>query len=333
MARMEYLTFYRSIPVFCLFIQSIFSKDYSRWVQQFVQTGHFVPLGLFGFISSQAFLLPRIPSRRCPVDWVRRHLLPPLPPGGKRLFYTFGFTLTYTLCMGVGLSRCHGSTSAVYTYSARGGGAMPPEPTPKQKRFLNYLEGKMAHSGQAPSLRQAAADLGVSHGAVSQMIRTLEEKGLIRRDGRYSRTLHLLNRAGQPGGASRWLEVPIIGRIAAGLPLYAQQEWDGSLVVDADLFRGRHLFALRVRGDSMAGAAILDGDLAVCEPRQYAETGEVVVALIHQEEATVKRFYRRADHIELRPENPAYRPMIYGFDEVLVQGKVVGVIRGPEGIG
>jgi repressor LexA len=70
----------------------------------------------------------------------------------------------------------------------------------------------------------------------------------------------------------------------------------------------------------------------ICEPRQYAENGEIVVALIDQEEATVKRFFRRRDHIELRPENPAYQPMRYGFNEVLIQGKVIGVHRGPEGI-
>ena len=209
---------------------------------------------------------------------------------------------------------------------------MVPEPTVKQQQLLTYLERQLRETGRTPSLRQAAADLGVSHGAISQMIRALEEKGLIRREGRYSRTLHLLHRDGQPGGVMRWSEVPIIGRIAAGLPLYAQQEWDGSLVVDGAVFRGPHLFALRVCGDSMTGAAIVDGDLAICEPRQYAENGEIVVALIRQEEATVKRFYRRGDRIELRPDNPAYRPMRYGFDEVLVQGKVVGVVRGPEGI-
>jgi repressor LexA len=128
----------------------------------------------------------------------------------------------------------------------------------------------------------------------------------------------------------RWLEVPIIGKITAGLPLYAQQEWDGSVVVDAAIYRGSTLFALTVKGDSMTGAAILEGDLVICEPRQYAENGEIVVALIHQEEATVKRFFRRKKHIELRPENPAYQPMTYAFNEVLIQGKVIGVQRGPE---
>jgi repressor LexA len=204
--------------------------------------------------------------------------------------------------------------------------------TPKQQRFLAYLGESVRRDGKIPSLRQAASDLGVSHAAVSQMLKTLEAKGLVRRDGRYSRAVHLLNRARQTAAAMRWLEVPVIGRIAAGLPLYAQPEWDGSLVVDADLYRGSHLFALRVKGDSMKAAAILDGDMVICEPRQYAQDGEIVVALIRQEEATVKRFFRRRDHIELRPENPAYPPLLYGFEDVLVQGKVVGVYRGPEGI-
>lgn len=209
---------------------------------------------------------------------------------------------------------------------------MQPDLTPKQQRFFSYLEREINRSGRAPSLRQAAADLGVSHAAISQMLKTLEAKGLVRRDGHYSRTIHLLNRARETTGAMRGLEVPIIGRIAAGLPLYAQPEWDGSVVVDAVVYRHSTLFALRVKGDSMKEAAILDNDLVICEPRQYAENGEIVVALIDQEEATVKRFFRRRDHIELRPENPAYRPMRYGFNEVLIQGKVIGVHRGPEGI-
>ncbi|MFC1812940.1 transcriptional repressor LexA [Thermodesulfobacteriota bacterium] len=207
---------------------------------------------------------------------------------------------------------------------------MQPELTAKQQRLLSYLEARITRNGKAPSLRQAATDMGVSHAAISQLIRALEGKGMIKRDGRYSRTVHLLNRARETSGIMRWQEVPVIGNIAAGLPLYAQQEWAGSVVVDAAIYRGSNLFALKVTGDSMKGAAILDGDLVICEPRQFAEDGEIIVALIHLEEATVKRFFRRKNHIELRPENPAYKPVQYAFNEVLVQGKVVGVQRGPE---
>ncbi len=204
---------------------------------------------------------------------------------------------------------------------------MRPPLTVKQQDFLEYLEKDIARRGKAPSLRQAAVALGVSHAAVSQIVRALEDKGYLRRDGRYSRTIYLLNRTRQPKAIQRGLEVPIIGRVTAGLPMYAQQEWDGTVLVDSDIYRGQNLFALRVKGDSMQDAGILAGDLVICEPRQYAQNGEIVVVLIDNDEATVKRFFLHEDHIQLRPENDIYPVMRYEFGEVLVQGKVIGVIR------
>jgi len=209
---------------------------------------------------------------------------------------------------------------------------MQPQLTIKQQQFLDYFQRELMHSGQTPSLRQAATDLGVSHAAVAQIIKTLEEKGYVKREGRYSRTVHLLNRTRETAALQRWREVPIIGRVTAGLPMYAQTEWDGTAVLDAAIFRGQNLFALHVKGDSMKDAGILDGDLAICEPRQYAQDNEIVVALIHNEEATVKRFYLRKNCIELRPENANFSVMRYDFSEVLIQGKVIGIQRGPEGI-
>ncbi len=204
---------------------------------------------------------------------------------------------------------------------------MEPELTPGQRRLFDYLKKIIQRTGKAPSLRQAAQDLGVSHAAISQGLKLLEQKGVVKRQGRYSRTLHLIGPTGETAAVQRWREVPVVGRVTAGLPLYAQQEWEGGLVLDRTLYRGQHLFALRVQGDSMKGAGILDGDMAVCAPRQYAENGEIVVALIHGEEATVKRFFLHRDHVELRPENPDYPVMHYGFDEVLIQGRVIGIQR------
>jgi len=163
-----------------------------------------------------------------------------------------------------------------------------------------------------------------------QYLKALAEKGYVRREGRYSRKIHLLNRAREVAALQRWREIPIIGRCTAGLPMYAQQEWDGTLVVDAALYRAPNLFALRVKGDSMVEAGILDGDLAIFEPRQYARNGEIVVALIGGEEATIKRFFLRNDRIELHPENSRYQPKFYEFEEILIQGKMIGIERGPD---
>ncbi len=204
--------------------------------------------------------------------------------------------------------------------------------TPRQQQVLEYFQQEIAETGASPSLRRAADALSVSHTAISQALKLLEKKGYITRQGRYSRNIHVLNFRNQYAGLHRWREVPVIGAVTAGLPMYAQQEWDGTLVLDRDSFPGSNLFALRVKGDSMKDAAILDGDLVVCEPRQYAENGEIVVALVNHEEATVKRFFKRRDHIELKPENLVYAPLKLSFTEVLVQGKVIGLHRDRRGI-
>jgi repressor LexA len=188
------------------------------------------------------------------------------------------------------------------------------ELTDKQRQLLDYLTERMDEEGRIPTLRQAAVDLGVSHTAVAQLMNQLEKKNVLGPQENHS------SRTGR--------ELPIIGRITAGLPMYAQQEWEGTVVVDSSVFPGDNLFCLRIKGQSMKDAGIFDGDLVVCEPRQYAENGEIVAVLVKGEEATVKRFFLYSDHIELRPANDEYQVMCYPFGELLVQGKVVGVIRG-----
>lgn len=202
------------------------------------------------------------------------------------------------------------------------------ELTARQQQLFSYLRQRLEGEGHVPSLRQAAADLGVSHTAVAQLMQQLEKKGMVARQGRYGRSIRLSPGGGEPMPCRTGREVPLVGRIAAGLPMYAQQEWQETIVVDPLMFPGDNLFALRVKGQSMRDAGILDGDVVLCEPRQYAENGEIVVALVKNEEATVKRFFLYSDHIELRPANEAYEVMCYPFGEVLVQGKVVGVLRG-----
>jgi repressor LexA len=208
------------------------------------------------------------------------------------------------------------------------GNVMRDDLTEKQGKFFEYLKQEVEKTGAAPSLRTAAGELGISHAAVAQMLKMLEDKGYIKREGRYSRTIHILNRMGEVSQLNHPVQVPIIGQVTAGLPMYAQQEWDGSVLVDSKVYRGENLFGLRVDGESMKDAGILDKDIAICEPRQYAENNEIVAALINNEEATVKRFFLHKNYIELRPENPDFVSQKYEFNEVLIQGKVVGIVRG-----
>jgi repressor LexA len=206
------------------------------------------------------------------------------------------------------------------------------ELTERQQRFYDYLAEKIREDGRAPSLREAASAMGISHNAVAQLISQLERKGVLAREGHYSRSIRLMAEDEVvPPESGRGRELPIIGQVTAGLPMYAQEEWDGTVLVDSTLFPGDNLFCLRIKGDSMHNAGILNGDLVICEPRQYAENGEIVAVLVHGEEATVKRFFLHPDHIEMRPENDSYPVMRYPFGELLVQGKVVGVIRGDNG--
>ena len=120
------------------------------------------------------------------------------------------------------------------------------------------------------------------------------------------------------------MPVPVLGRVTAGMPVLAVEEIEGYVPVSESVRRGRELFALRIDGDSMINAGILDGDIVVVCKTPVAENGEIVVALI-EDEATVKRFYREEGHIRLQPENPAYDPII--VDECMLLGTVVSVVR------
>ncbi|MBA3011805.1 MAG: transcriptional repressor LexA [Proteobacteria bacterium] len=209
---------------------------------------------------------------------------------------------------------------------------MRPSLTEKQKKLFDYLKQTIRETGSAPSLRAAAARLDISHAAVAQTLKTLEEKNYLQRQGKYSRTLHIFDDAGETDPGPGQKRIPVVGRITAGLPIYASQEWEDSILVDAGIYPGQHLFALRVQGHSMKNAGIHDQDIAICRPRQYAQNKEIVVALVHNEEATVKRFFLHPDFVELRPENPDFKSQTYKFDEILIQGKVIGILRTPQGM-
>lgn len=192
---------------------------------------------------------------------------------------------------------------------------------PKQKAVLEYLERMAAEGRQMPTVREIAKEVGVSSTAtVHQHLAALETKGYIRR-GAYKHRAIELPHAVRPVDV---VNVPVLGRIAAGQPILAEENREDELPLPRDLVGEEETFALTIRGESMIEAGIHDGDLVVVRRQASAQNGEIVAALLG-DEATVKYFYREADRIRLQPANSSMEP-IYAR-EVTILGKVILVIR------
>ena len=170
-----------------------------------------------------------------------------------------------------------------------------------QQKILDYIR-ECAQEGLSPSVREICKATGLkSTSTVHAHLNTLQERGLISREAKLNRTIRV--------SGEKTVPVPVLGRVTAGMPVLAVEEIEGYVPISESVRRGRELFALRIDGDSMINAGILDGDIVVVCKTPVAENGEIVVALI-EDEATVKRFYREEGHIRLQPENPAYDPII-----------------------
>jgi repressor LexA len=196
--------------------------------------------------------------------------------------------------------------------------------TEKQQRILEVIREFTSERGYPPSVREIGERVGLSSSSTVQShLKTLERRGLLRRDPTKPRALVPASRADdEPAVAS--VTLPVVGRVAAGIPITATENVEDHFVLPAAWTPRNGGFLLRVKGDSMVDAAILDGDLIVVEPRPSAENGEIVVAMIDGE-ATVKRFYRESGRIRLQPENATMAP-IYA-DDVTIVGRVEAVIR------
>ena len=196
--------------------------------------------------------------------------------------------------------------------------------TIKQERVLNFLKKFVGDAGYPPTVREIASGLGMAgpHGA-KKILDILERKGYIRKSARGSRAIDIV---GIRRGVT--MIVPVVGTIRAGRPLLAVENIEGNLTVDASIARGEGLFALRVKGDSMIEAAIADGDFALIRPQPQVEQGEIAAVLIN-DEATIKYFFREKEEIRLQPANSAMQPFIIkeGVGEVTIAGKVVAIIR------
>ena len=196
--------------------------------------------------------------------------------------------------------------------------------TKRQREILGYVMDSMQERGYPPSVREIGAALGLtSSSTVHSHLAALEKKGFIHRDPSKPRAIEILkDGASQP--PKRVVNVPILGRIAAGQPIFAEENIEDVFPLPRDFVREDAAFILRVRGDSMIDAGIHDGDYLVIRQQATANNGEIVAAMIG-DEATVKRFYRERDHIRLQPENSAMSPII--ANDVTVLGKAVALVR------
>ncbi len=202
------------------------------------------------------------------------------------------------------------------------------ELTRRQREILGFIKTFTQRHSVPPTVREIGGRFHVTPRAAFDHLRALERKGHLRRRvtaGRSSRNLTLVERA----PATR--EVPVYGRIAAGEPLFAEQNLEGTLPVGVEWLasKGEEVFALKVRGDSMINAHIVEGDLVLVRRQQSAELGDIVVALLDNE-ATVKRFARQGEAIVLKPEHPTMAPILVrqGQKDFKILGKVVGLVRG-----
>jgi repressor LexA len=205
--------------------------------------------------------------------------------------------------------------------------------TERQRAILDYLRGFVDEHGYPPTVREIGEAVGLrSPSTVHAHLAQLERAGLLRRDPTKPRAIELTDRRREAVTAEAPADVhrlPLVGEIAAGGPLLAEQDIQDYVAVPEPLAKGGEEFVLRVKGDSMVNAGILDGDFVVVHRTQDARNGEIVVALAGDDEAadeaTVKRLFRENGRIRLQPENDALEP-IYS-DHVEVLGKVIGVFR------
>ncbi len=223
---------------------------------------------------------------------------------------------------------------------------MPADLSPRQRRVLEFIRAYIAEHGYPPTIREICEACNISSTSVANYnLRRLAEAGYIRRSNRLSRAIELTAAAGgnlvpfrlRPATAAETVQVPLLGRIAAGLPIPVPTEEaplppdpdTDVIAVPAELVGNRqNVYALRVQGQSMVDAFIDDGDIVLVQHTPTAENGEMVVAwLPERRETTLKRFYLEGDRVRLQPANTQMEPIILPADQVQIQGRVIAVLR------
>ena len=194
----------------------------------------------------------------------------------------------------------------------------------KDYEILNFIERQLEKKGFPPSVREICEAVGLSSTAtIHARLKKLENHGKIVRDSSKNRSIMIVGKENMRN--DKYIDVPVYGKVTAGIPITAVEDITDTFPLPMDFAGNKELFMLKVQGESMINAAILDGDYIIVERSPTAENGDIVVALLDNENATVKTFYKENGHFRLQPENDYMEPII--VDEVVILGRVTGVFR------
>ena len=197
----------------------------------------------------------------------------------------------------------------------------------RQQAILEYIKREVKQKGYPPSVREIGEAVGLaSSSTVHGHLSRLEKKGLIRRDPTKPRAIEILDED-QIGAEEeiRTVRIPVVGKVTAGMPITAVENVEDFFVLPENMVGNETVFMLRVVGESMIDAGILDGDFVIVRQQQVANNGDIVVAMTEEDEATVKRFFKEKNHFRLQPENPTMEAIL--LPSVTILGKVIGVYR------
>jgi repressor LexA len=199
------------------------------------------------------------------------------------------------------------------------------ELTTRQKEVLSFIAEYISAHSYPPTIREVAEYFSVSVKGAHDHVTALKKKGFLKQTDKRSRTMELVRRNGDDGEPAGFAEIPLLGTVAAGQPILSEENWDGTVKMHRSMLKkNKTYFALKVRGDSMSGAGIMDGDTAVIEKQNIVKNGDIAVAVV-DDAVTLKRFYKESTRIRLQPENPAYSP-IYTRN-VRILGRLAHIVR------
>jgi repressor LexA len=197
------------------------------------------------------------------------------------------------------------------------------ELTERQKDVLSFIAEYLKINSYPPTIREIADHYSISVKGAHDHITALRKKGFLKQIDKRPRTMGLTHSRQEE--SSELLEIPLLGSVAAGIPILAEENFDGNILLHHSMLKkNRKYFALKVKGDSMSGAGILEGDTAIIEKQNTVRNGEIAVAVL-DEAVTLKRFFRESSRVRLQAENPAYKPIF--SQDVKILGRLSGIIR------